>query len=297
MTGILLIDKPENVTSAGVIRLLQPRLGRVRVGHLGTLDPFASGLLPLCLGEATKAARWLLQEDKAYRGVLRLGAETDTLDRTGRVTRTAPVPPLDPDRLAAVEARFRGVVRQVPPMYSALKREGVPLYRLARRGIEVAREPREITVSHLELRPCGAERLEFAIRCSKGTYIRSLAADIGQALGSAAHLETLRRTRVGPFRVEDAHLPAALLASAPGSPVPLVGLREALAGLRAFVFTPADVARLGRGQQAPLGALPAPTTAAEAALACDAGGAVVGILEAGSDGRWRIARLLASAAD
>lgn len=294
MTGILLVDKPENVTSAGVIRLLQPRLGRVRVGHLGTLDPFASGLLPLCLGEATKAARWLLQERKAYAGVLRLGAETDTLDRTGRVTRTAPLPPLEPDGLAAVEARFRGVLRQVPPMYSAIKRDGVPLYRLARRGIEVERQPREITIFHLELRPRDPERLEFTILCSKGTYIRSVATDIGRALGSAAHVETLRRTRVGPFRVEDAHAPAALLASAPGTPLPLIGLREALAGLPAFVFAPTDATRLAQGQQAPLGTLPAPATAAEAALACDVGGRVLGILEAAPDGRWRIARLFST---
>src|ERR1051325_904807 len=151
VTGILLVDKPEGMTSAGVIRALKPRLGRTKVGHLGTLDPFASGLLPLCLGEATKVARWLLLEDKAYEGTIRLGTATDTLDRTGTVVGNAPVPPLEQRMVDEPAGRFAGRPQQVPPMSSALKRAGVPLYELARRGIEVEREPRDIEIRWLVL--------------------------------------------------------------------------------------------------------------------------------------------------
>ena len=294
MTGILLVDKPEGTTSAGVIRTLKPRLGRTKVGHLGTLDPFASGLLPLCIGEATKLARWLLLEHKAYTGTIRLGVETDTLDRTGRVTRTAPVPGLDDAALAAVAACFTGPLRQVPPMYSALKRGGVPLYALARCGIDVAREPREVAVARLVLVRRDSERIDFAVECSKGTYVRVLAADIGRALESAAHLETLRRTRVGAFRVEDAHTPDAILALPGTAPLPLVGVRAALAELRAFPLAAEAVLRLRLGQQAALVGLPAPACAGEAALGCDSAGAVVALLEATQQGAWRLARLLAA---
>jgi len=292
VNGILLIDKPEGVTSAAVIRMLARRLQGSRVGHLGTLDPFASGLLPLCVGAATKAARWLLLERKAYTGTIRFGSETDTLDRTGQITRTSPVPILETAMLAQLQARFTGKIRQVPPMYSALKRDGVPLYKLARRGIDVARAPREVSIMRLELAVRDPERLDFAVECSKGTYVRVLAADIGQALGSAAHLESLRRTQVGAFRVEDAWTPAALLALPPDDPLPVLGLREALGGLRAFALPGDAVARLRCGQQGPLESLPAPQRAGEAALACDRSGAVIGLLEASPAARWRLARLL-----
>src|SRR6185295_5405106 len=205
VTGILLVDKPEGMSSAGVIRALKPCLAGSKVGHLGTLDPFASGLLPLCLGEATKVARYLLHESKAYTGTIRLGVATDTLDRTGTCIEQAALPPLDQPAVAAVAARFTGRLQQVPPMYSALKREGVPLYKLARRGVEVERAPRQIEIARLDLRLRDAERIDFTVACSKGTYVRVLAADVGAALGTVAHLEDLRRTQVGSFRIEDAH--------------------------------------------------------------------------------------------
>lgn len=289
MNGILLVDKPEGTSSAGVIRLLKPRLGDAKVGHLGTLDPFASGLLPLCIGEATKIARYLLLEHKAYRGTIQLGAATDSLDRTGTVTESAPVPPLAPARIADVAARFRGVSEQVPPMYSALKRDGVPLYKLARRGIEVERAPRRIEIETLELVPSAADVLEFHVACSKGTYVRVLAADIGRALGTVAHLSSLRRTAVGSFRVEDARTPEQLVAS--NDPLPLVPVREALGGRAAFQLPPESLARLRQGQQGALRDLPL-ARSAEAALVVAANGGVVGIIEPSSAGTWRIVRLL-----
>jgi tRNA pseudouridine55 synthase len=289
VNGILLVDKPEGTSSAGVIRMLKPRLHGAKVGHLGTLDPFASGLLPLCIGEATKVARYLLLEGKAYTGTIQLGTATDTLDRTGGVIETAPVPVLGADAVAEVAARYRGVSEQVPPMYSALKRDGVPLYKLARRGIEVERAPRRIEIGTLDLTPRGADALDFHVACTKGTYVRVLAADIGRALGTVAHLATLRRTVVGSFRVEDAVTPERLGESE--APLPLVPVREALAGRTEFQLPPESVARLRQGQQGALRDLPI-ASGPEAALVLASGGGVVGIIEPSSGGSWRLVRLL-----
>ena len=295
MTGVLLVDKPEGMTSAGVIRALKPRLGRIKVGHLGTLDPFASGLLPLCLGEATKVARYLLVEHKAYEGTIRLGTATDTLDRTGTPIDTAPVPALAQATLDAVAAHFTGRQEQVPPMYSALKRDGVPLYELARRGLEVERAPREVTIESLELVLRAADRIDFRVACSKGTYVRVLAADVGRALETRAHLERLRRTRVGAFRVEDATAVDVLLALAPAAALPVLAVREALAGYPAVAAPPDALERLRRGQQAPLARLPAPRAAGETALLLDPAGDVAAIIEAaGARPAWRLVRLLRS---
>jgi len=295
VTGVLLVDKPEGTTSAGVIRALKPRLGHAKVGHLGTLDPFASGLLPLCLGEATKVARYLLVEHKAYEGTIRLGTATDTLDRTGTPIDTAPVPALAQAALDAVAARFTGRQQQVPPMYSALKRDGVPLYELARRGLEVERAPREVTIESLELVLRAADRIDFRVACSKGTYVRVLAADVGRALETRAHLERLRRTRVGAFRVEDATAVDALLALAPAAALPVLAVREALAGYPAVAAPPDALERLRRGQQAPLARLPAPRAAGETALLLDPAGDVAAIIEAaGARPAWRLVRLLRS---
>jgi len=294
VTGILLVDKPEGMSSAGVIRALKPRLGPTKVGHLGTLDPFASGLLPLCLGEATKVARYLLVEKKAYEGTIGLGTATDTLDRTGAPIGTASVPALAQPELDRVAARFTGRQQQVPPMYSALKRDGVPLYKLARRGLEVERAPREIVIEHLDLVLSAPDRIDFRVACSKGTYVRVLAADVGRALGTLAHLEQLRRTRVGAFRVEDATALEALLGRAPGAALPVRTVRDALAGYAAFATPSADtLERLRRGQQEPLARLPAPRAAGETALLLDAAGNVAAVIEAaGARPAWRLARLL-----
>jgi tRNA pseudouridine55 synthase len=289
MNGILLVDKPEGTSSAGVIRLLKPRLGNAKVGHLGTLDPFASGLLPLCIGEATKIARYLLLERKAYTGTIQLGTATDTLDRTGAVMESAAVPAFTASTIAEVAASFRGVSEQVPPMYSALKRDGVPLYKLARRGIEVERAPRRIEIETLDLIQSAADALTFHVACSKGTYVRVLAADIGRALGTVAHLSSLRRTAVGSFRVDEAATPEELLAS--DGPLPVVPVRQALAGRTAFQLPPDSLARLRQGQQGALRDLPL-ARGAEAALVVASNGGVVGIIEPSSTGTWRLVRLL-----
>jgi tRNA pseudouridine55 synthase len=285
--GLLLVDKPEGITSAGVIRVLKPRLAGAKVGHLGTLDPFASGLLPLCIGEATKVARHLLLERKAYTGTIRLGVETDTLDRTGAVVATAPVPVDVMTRLDDVARGFVGRQRQTPPMYSALKRGGTPLYALARKGLVVEREERDIEIERLDLVARDDTGIDFALGCSKGTYVRVLAADIGRALGTVAHLETLRRTVVGAFRVEDARQPEALAAL---PTLPLIPVRDALGGLRTFDLGPTGLSALRRGQQEALRDLPPPQPD-EAALVLDGAGAVTALLEGGPRG-WRLARLL-----
>ena len=198
----LIVDKPAGITSAEVVRQIKARVRPARVGHLGTLDPFATGLLPILIGEATKLAPFLQDGEKEYEGVIRLGVETDTLDRTGAETERAEVPALTSEMLAEAAARFTGTIVQQPPIYSAIKRGGVPLYKLARRGKEVEPPPpREVEISRLQLdAPLDtkdATSIHFVAICSTGTYMRSLARDIGVALGTVAHLAELRRLRNG----------------------------------------------------------------------------------------------------
>ncbi len=206
MDGIILIDKPAGITSSEVVRRIKAIVKPARVGHLGTLDPFATGVLPIMIGEATRLAPFLEGGHKQYQGVIALGVETDTLDRDGAAIRTAAIPALDRARLDALAARFTGTIEQVPPIFSALKRDGERLYDLARRGGEVAPPPpRRIEIQRLALEPAGDCALRFTVECSSGTYVRSLARDIGAALGSAAHLAELRRIRNGAFVIADAH--------------------------------------------------------------------------------------------
>ena len=180
MDGVLLVDKPAGITSAEAVRQIKARVRPARVGHLGTLDPFATGLLPILIGEATKLAPFLQDGEKEYEGVIRLGLETDTLDRTGAEIQTAEVPPLTSGMLADAAARFTGRIAQQPPIFSAIKRDGVPLYRLARRGVEVEPPPpREVEISRLRLDAMDATSIHFVAACSTGTYMRSLARDIG----------------------------------------------------------------------------------------------------------------------
>lgn len=179
------------------------RLYRARkAGHTGSLDPLASGMLPLCLGEATKFAGVLLNADKAYRFTSRLGETTTTGDAEGEVVTRRPVGGLTQAAVAAVLARFTGVIQQIPPMYSALKHQGRPLYELARQGLEVERKPRSVTIHDLRLLSLTPDTLECEVRCTKGTYIRTLAADLGEALDCGAHIVALRRTAVEPFDAE-----------------------------------------------------------------------------------------------
>lgn len=201
--GVLLLDKPLGMTSNAALQQARRLFNAAKAGHTGTLDPLATGLLPLCFGEATKFAGELLHADKAYLATVRLGIVTDTADAEGQVLTTRPVT-VDEAGVRALLTRFLGTQQQVPPMYSALKRDGKPLYELARQGIEVERIPREITIHALEFSAWAGDRFDLAVSCSKGTYIRTLAADIGDALGCGAHLAALRRTRVGTLNISGA---------------------------------------------------------------------------------------------
>jgi tRNA pseudouridine55 synthase len=198
----LLLDKPKGVTSNAALQSVKRLFNANKAGHTGSLDPLATGVLPICFGEATKISSFLLDADKRYRAVCQLGVKTNSADADGEVMETRPVPALDEAHVQAVMARFTGSLSQIPPMHSAIKRQGVPLYKLAHQGIEVEREPREVTIHSLELVRLEGDVLEMDVHCSKGTYIRTLAEDIGEALGCGAHITALRRTGVGGLDTE-----------------------------------------------------------------------------------------------
>lgn len=197
--GVLLLDKPAGLSSNGALQVVKGVYAARKAGHGGSLDPLATGLLPCLLGEATKVSGFLLDAGKRYRCTARLGVTTTTGDAEGEVLAERPVPAVDAAGLERVFARFRGEQSQVPPMYSALKRDGRPLYALARRGIEVERAPRPVVIHELRLLDCDAQSFTAEIACSKGTYIRVLVEDIGAALGCGAHLTALRRIGVEPY--------------------------------------------------------------------------------------------------
>jgi tRNA pseudouridine55 synthase len=201
--GVVLLDKPAGPSSNQALQKVRRLFDARKAGHTGNLDPFATGMLPICLGEASKTAAFMLDADKTYLATAHLGAATDTGDTEGRVTREAPVPALDIAAIEAAMATLTGEIDQVPPMYSALKRDGRPLYELARQGLEVERPPRRVTIHRLELRGWSPPRLEFEVCCSKGTYVRVLAEDLAERLGTCAHLVALRRTGVAPFEGRD----------------------------------------------------------------------------------------------
>lgn len=207
LDGVVLLDKPIGLTSNQALQWVRRLFGASKGGHTGTLDPFATGVLPLCLGEATKFSADLLNADKSYLATLSFGATTDTGDLTGTVTQTCEALPTIA-QLEAVLASFEGDSEQIPPMYSALKRDGQPLYKLARAGIEVERQPRKIHLSELAWSNVAVNAAgqvttaDLSVRCSKGTYIRTLAEDIARAVGSLAHLVALRRTWVGEVPVD-----------------------------------------------------------------------------------------------
>lgn len=237
--GALLLDKPVGLTSNAALQKAKKALRAAKAGHAGTLDPLASGLLIVLFGEATKFAGPLLDADKEYVATLKLGERTTTGDAEGEVIQTRPV---SIEGLAPVLERFKGQIEQVPPMHSALKHKGTPLYRLARRGEEVERAPREVRIAQLEVLECAPPRLVLRVVCSKGTYIRTLAEDIGEALGCGAHLAGLRRTGSGRFRVEDAR---GLDALDEDCVLPLPALVEGLARVE---LTGAQEVRLRQGQ-------------------------------------------------
>ncbi|MCF7728789.1 MAG: tRNA pseudouridine(55) synthase TruB [Chthoniobacterales bacterium] len=214
MDGVLLIDKASNMTSHDVVAIVRRLLGIKKVGHCGTLDPLATGLLMLTLGRGTKIQDLLMSEDKEYSGTMKLGVVTDSQDAEGKILENHPVPLLDRDTLEAAFQKYDGDFYQTPPMVSAIKKDGVPLYKLARAGKTVEREPRFVRIYTHEILAQRSEEVDFRVVCSKGFYVRTYVHDIGADLGCGAHLQSLRRTKSGRFSVDNA-FPAALLKETP----------------------------------------------------------------------------------
>ncbi len=249
LDGVLLFDKHAGLTSNACLGLLKRLFAAQKAGHTGTLDPFTTGLLVAALGEATKFTQGLLDADKTYLATMRLGASTTTGDTEGEITATAPVD-CDSAQVAVALDHFRGEIAQVPPMYSALKREGKPLYEYARAGIEIERQARKVTIHSLDLLSHAGATVVFRVRCSKGTYVRTLAEDIGRLLGCGAHLCGLRREAVGSFSIEAAHDAAALEAMAAAARDACLLPADALVqGLPRIELDAAQAARLKLGQR------------------------------------------------
>jgi len=202
MHGLLLIDKPMGISSHDVVRRVRRRFKTRKVGHAGTLDPLATGVLPVAIGEATKLLQFLLAENKSYRAVMRLGEATDTLDAEGVVLSRHPIPEDIFERLPDVLKAFQGKIDQIPPMYSAIKKDGVPLYKLARAGKTIERESRQVDIERLELLAVDLPDMTIEVDCSKGTDIRTLCDDIGHRLGCGAHITALRRLRTGVYPLQ-----------------------------------------------------------------------------------------------
>ncbi|MDR2015829.1 MAG: tRNA pseudouridine(55) synthase TruB [Azoarcus sp.] len=225
--GVLLLDKPSGITSNAALQIARRLFAAHKAGHTGTLDPMASGLLPLTFGEAAKFSQMLLDAGKTYEAGIRLGIQTDTGDAEGKTISAQPVA-LDETRLRTVLARFIGEIEQTPPMYSALKRNGKPLYEYARAGIEIERAPRRVTITELTLLAFQKDRFILRVACSKGAYIRSLAMDIGEALGCGAHLDALRRIRIGEFDLSNSVTLDTVEATAPAQRDALLAPADAL---------------------------------------------------------------------
>ena len=204
LCGVLLVDKPPDHTSHDVVARLRGKLQMKKIGHAGTLDPMATGLLIMLVGKATRISQYLISLDKEYTGTIEFGKVTDSQDAEGQVMETRPVPPLTRAEVEQAMRGFLGDQYQMPPMFSAIKIDGVPLYKKARKGEDVVREPRFIRVSAFDLTDFALPRIDFRLRCSKGTYVRTIAHDLGQKLGCGAHLAALRRTATDKFNVSQA---------------------------------------------------------------------------------------------
>ena len=256
-SGILLLDKPRGLSSNGALQRVRTAFSREKAGHVGSLDPLASGMLPICLGEATKVAGEILAGRKCYRFTVTLGARTTTGDAEGTVSERAAIPALERAHVEAVLGRFLGSGQQVPPMYSAIKRGGEPLYRLARAGVTVERLPRAIEVSRLRLVTLAAESLELEVLCSKGTYVRVLAEDIAVALDTVGYVSVLRREYVEPFEGEAmATLESLAERRARGEEPPLLPIDRPLGHLPAVYLQAEQARRVRQGQAVRVGDAP-----------------------------------------
>ena len=254
LDGVLVIRKEARWTSHDVVAKVRHLLGGVKVGHAGTLDPAATGVLPVLIGKGTRISEYLVEWDKEYRAVLRLGETTDTQDATGTVLARQVTDSLTRSTLDEVIGRFRGSIRQVPPMFSAVKVAGVPLYKSARAGKTVAREARMVHIRELDVLKVEGRDITFRVVCSKGTYIRTLCADIGEALGVGGHLLALERRRVGPFVLEEARtvdeVSASLALGRLGED--LWSLDRVLEGLPAIFVDATTASRVRHGAPVPL---------------------------------------------
>lgn len=250
MNGILVIDKPSGMTSHDVVAEARQALGMKRIGHAGTLDPLATGVLPLLVGEATKLSPYLTAGDKEYSAILYLGVETDTQDSQGSVLRRFPLDGVDAAAVGDVFSRFRGVIRQAPPAFSAVKVRGKSLYKYAREGSPATAQEREVSIYSLSIVRISFPYVEFLVHCSKGTYIRKLASDIGKELGAGAHLTSLRRTRCGPFTLSDAVSADDMRTRARLGTIHthLIPMSRALAGMDAIPVTAAEAMSLRHGR-------------------------------------------------
>lgn len=247
MNGLLVIDKPQGMTSHDVVQRVRRLLRTRRVGHAGTLDPLATGVLLVAVGEATRLVEFLMEGEKTYRTVLRLGEVTDTQDSEGNVIERRPVADIDEKRVKQACRALTGTILQIPPMYSALKRGGVPLYQLARKGEVVERSPREVTIRRLDLLDVRIPEITLEIDCSKGTYVRTLCHDLGEILGPGAHMTALRRTRSGTFGVGEAITMEELAEAVPAGREVLIPLDEVLRGIPSLEATEDAAARLRHG--------------------------------------------------
>lgn len=292
-SGFLVVDKPAGVTSHDMVDAARRWLGTRRVGHLGTLDPGATGVLPLAVRDATKLVPFLSEAEKAYRGTIRLGLETDTLDAAGRETARHEGALPGEEEVRRAVAALEGEIEQVPPMYSAVKRGGVPLYKLARRGVEVERPPRRVRVHRFELLGLRGPDLEIEVECSAGTYVRVLAADLGRALGCGAHLLRLRRVRNGPFGEEHALPPERLDEEAAAGTVEarLIPPAEALGFPRAHL-TREEAARVRHGGELPAARHAAGRRPGELFAALDPAGDLVAVMELRADRRLKPVRVV-----
>jgi tRNA pseudouridine55 synthase len=245
LNGFLVIDKPKGVTSFDVVRTIRRTLKVRRVGHCGTLDPMATGVLPVAIGEATRLVEFVMDGEKIYRGTLKLGETTDTQDAEGTILSHDGIDGIGRTEIEGAIVTLLGPIKQLPPMYSALKRDGVPLYELARKGIEVERALRPIEIYRFELCSIDLPFVTFEVTCSKGTYIRTLAHDLGARLGCGAHLTALRRLKSGAFSEVEA-IPLDRLQNEPAA-VQLLPVSAALASLPALALSPEALLRLKNG--------------------------------------------------
>ncbi len=288
LCGVLLLDKPVGLSSNQALQRVRRQLGADKAGHVGSLDPLASGMLPICLGEATKVAGEILSGRKRYRFTVQLGARTATGDTEGEVVETAPVPTLERSWVERQVQTFVGPQDQVPPMYSAIKRGGQRLYKLARSGVEVEREPRRIEIFELMLLSLDASSVALEALCSKGTYIRTLAEDIARALGTCGHVAALRRLYVEPFEHEPMQTLEQVFHAVTPEGVQALGILPAdrpLAHLAAVSLDVAATSRILHGQTVDGGVL------AGAVRLYDAAGEFLGIGEADGQGAVRPRRL------